>query len=108
MNRRPPLSLIGLSFHTPAPRLRRFKKTGKRNEIFLATKFGSVSGDSERVVNGDPEYVHAAFNKSLSKLGVDYVDLYYLHRADSTVPDRTHRRCDGQARQVSRHCLLNL
>ena len=70
----------------PAPRLRRFKKTGKRNEIFLATKFGSVGGDSERVINGDPEYVHAAFNKSLSKLGVDYVDLYYLHRADSTVP----------------------
>jgi aryl-alcohol dehydrogenase-like predicted oxidoreductase len=85
MNRRPPLRSSS-SPHTPALRLHRFKKTGKRNHIFLATKFGSVSGDPERVVNGDPEYVHAAFNKSLSNLGVDYVDLYYLHRADSTVP----------------------
>jgi len=37
-------------------------------------------------VKGDPEYVREAFNKSLSRLGVDYVDLYYLHRADPTVP----------------------
>ena len=66
--------------------LRRFKKTGKRNEIFLATKFGGGSGDPNRIIKADPEYVHEAFNKSLSRLGVDYVDLFYLHRADSLVP----------------------
>jgi aryl-alcohol dehydrogenase-like predicted oxidoreductase len=85
MNRRPP-PRSSSSPLPPALRLYRFKKTGKRNEIFLATKFGLAGGDPSRVVNGDPEYVHAAFNKSLSRLGVDYVDLYYLHRADSTVP----------------------
>lgn len=63
------------------------KKTGKRNEIFLATKFGAGAGTGpNRIIRADPEYVHEAFNKSLSKLGVDHVDLYYLHRADSTVP----------------------
>lgn len=66
--------------------MRRFKRTGKRNEIFLATKFGSAHGDPNRVINAEPEYVHEAFEKSLSKLGVDCVDLYYAHRADSTVP----------------------
>ena len=66
--------------------LRRFKKTGKRNEIFLATKFGSAHGEPGRLIKADPEYVQEAFNKSLSRLGVDYVDIYYLHRADPTVP----------------------
>ena len=37
-------------------------------------------------MKANPEYVREAFDKSLSKLGVDYVDLYYLHRADPTVP----------------------
>ena len=69
-----------------ALRSHRFKKTGKRAEIFLATKFGFAHGEPNRVVKADPEYVHEAFNKSLSRLGVDYIDLYYLHRADSTVP----------------------
>ncbi|PCH44692.1 Aldo/keto reductase [Wolfiporia cocos MD-104 SS10] len=62
-----------------------FKRTGKRNEIFLATKFGLRSSPT-RTVNGDPEYVHKAFEKSLSRLGVDSVDLYYFHRADPDVP----------------------
>ena len=63
----------------------RFKRSGKRNEIFLTTKFGST-GDSSRAINGDPEYVKAAFEKSRQLLGVDVVDLYYAHRADKTVP----------------------
>ncbi|KAF9644449.1 Aldo/keto reductase [Thelephora ganbajun] len=63
-----------------------FKKTGKRNDIFLATKFGFAHGEPGRLVKADPEYVPEAFNKSLSRLGVDYVDIYYLHRADPTVP----------------------
>ncbi|KII86674.1 hypothetical protein PLICRDRAFT_43317 [Plicaturopsis crispa FD-325 SS-3] len=62
-----------------------FKRSGKRNEIFLATKFGMVMS-KDRLINGDADYVHAAFAKSLATLGVDSVDLYYLHRADPKVP----------------------
>ncbi|KAI0938383.1 hypothetical protein AcV5_000077 [Taiwanofungus camphoratus] len=63
-----------------------FKKTGKRNEIFLATKFGFESDVPDKVVNGDPEYVRKAIQKSLDRLGVNFVDLYYLHRPDPEVP----------------------
>ncbi|KII86843.1 hypothetical protein PLICRDRAFT_43512 [Plicaturopsis crispa FD-325 SS-3] len=62
-----------------------FKRTGKRADIFLATKFG-FAFQSGRVINGTPQYMHQQFNKSLERLGVDFIDLYYLHRADSTVP----------------------
>jgi len=82
-----PAALINPTPSPSAPwRCHRFKKTGKRDEIFLATKFGLGHGDPDKVVRADPEYVHEALNKSLSRLGVDYVDLYYLHRADATVP----------------------
>ncbi|KAJ3547571.1 hypothetical protein NM688_g5391 [Phlebia brevispora] len=62
-----------------------FKKTGKRSEIFLATKFGFAMQPG-RFINGDPAYAKECIEKSLSRLGVDYVDLYYLHRPDPTVP----------------------
>ncbi|KAI0072149.1 Aldo/keto reductase [Panus rudis PR-1116 ss-1] len=63
-----------------------FKKTGKRDDIFLATKFGSVGSPKDRTFRGDPEYVHEAFNRSASRLGVDKIDLYYLHRPDPKTP----------------------
>ena len=63
----------------------RFKRSGKRSEIFIATKFG-IADDPERIVNGSPEYVRKAVASSLRRLGVDCIDLYYLHRPDSTVP----------------------
>ena len=57
----------------------RFKRTGKRGEIFLATKFGAGS-PSGKVIDCSPAYVKEALNNSLAKLGVDHIDLYYAHR----------------------------
>jgi aryl-alcohol dehydrogenase-like predicted oxidoreductase len=61
----------------------------RRDEVFLATKFGIVGDPRDsavRGVNGSPEYVRSAIDGSLSRLGVDHVDLYYQHRADPDVP----------------------
>ena len=58
----------------------------RRDEVVLATKFGNVLGeDGKRSVNGRPEYVHEAIDRSLQRLNVEYVDLYYQHRVDKTV-----------------------
>lgn len=57
----------------------------KRQKVFLATKFG-LRSPSGKLVNGEPAYVKEACAKSLRRLGVDYIDLYYLHRADKDVP----------------------
>ncbi|THG93159.1 hypothetical protein EW026_g8001 [Hermanssonia centrifuga] len=62
-----------------------FKSTGKRNDIFLATKFG-ITREADRPVNGEPEYVKKCMDESLLRLGVESVDLYYLHRPDPSVP----------------------
>jgi aryl-alcohol dehydrogenase-like predicted oxidoreductase len=62
---------------------------GRRNHVILATKFGIVrDGDdpSRRAINGRPEYVRAACDASLKRLGVDYIDLYYQHRVDANTP----------------------
>lgn len=60
----------------------------RRDEVVLATKFGNVRGPTgEHLgVNGRPEYVAAACDASLARLGVDHIDLYYQHRVDPTVP----------------------
>ncbi len=57
-------------------------------QVILATKFGNVRGPdgSFRGVNGRPEYVRAACDASLKRLGVDTIDLYYQHRVDRGVP----------------------
>ena len=55
-----------------------------RQEVILATKFGFLP--SESGLNGRPEYVKKACEASLSRLGTDYIDLYYLHRVDPEVP----------------------
>src|ERR1700722_2385012 len=59
----------------------------RREEIVLATKFGSVRapGGAFLGINGAPEYVHAACDASLQRLGVDHIDLYYQHRVDPEV-----------------------
>ncbi|KRF35494.1 aldo/keto reductase [Nocardioides sp. Soil805] len=61
---------------------------GRRDEVQLATKFGNERRpDGTRVgINGKPEYVRAACDASLQRLGVDHIDLYYQHRVDKAVP----------------------
>jgi aryl-alcohol dehydrogenase-like predicted oxidoreductase len=61
---------------------------GRRGEVQLATKFGNERApDGTRLgINGKPEYVRAACDASLQRLGVDHIDLYYQHRVDKGVP----------------------
>ena len=60
----------------------------RRGEVVLATKFGNQRGEDGSFIriNGTPEYVRAACDDSLSRLGVDVIDLYYQHRVDRSVP----------------------
>ena len=61
---------------------------GKRDKLFIATKFGNVRGadGSFLGVNGKPEYVRSACEASLKRLGIDMIDLYYQHRVDLETP----------------------
>jgi aryl-alcohol dehydrogenase-like predicted oxidoreductase len=63
---------------------------GRRDEVFLATKFGiRLLKDDDllnRVIDGSPEYVRAACDASLERLGVEHIDLYYQHRVDPNTP----------------------
>lgn len=63
-------------------------KGGWREKVQLATKFGikSISPESGLAVRGDPAYVKEACEGSLKRLGVDYIDLYYVHRIDTSIP----------------------
>ena len=60
----------------------------RRDEVVLATKFGNVRAPNGDFlgVNGSPEYVAAACDASLQRLGVEHIDLYYQHRVDRNVP----------------------
>lgn len=60
---------------------------GRRERVFLATKFGLVRSEdpNTRGVNGRPEYVRQAVDGSLRRLGVEQLDLYYQHRVDPEV-----------------------
>ena len=61
---------------------------GKRDQVFLATKFGNERREdgSWIGINGKPEYVKEACDASLRRLGTDHIDLYYQHRVDRSVP----------------------
>jgi len=61
-----------------------------REKVQVATKFG-ISGKKnvvrvEQVICGKPEYVRACCEASLERLGIEYIDLYYQHRVDTTIP----------------------
>ncbi len=62
---------------------------GKRDQVQLATKFGIVRDPANplaRGIDGSPDYVKRSIEGSLQRLGVDHVDLYYLHRVPSDTP----------------------
>jgi aryl-alcohol dehydrogenase-like predicted oxidoreductase len=61
---------------------------GHRDEVVVATKFGNeYRPDGSWVrINGEPDYVRRACDRSLARLGVDHIDLYYQHRVDRSVP----------------------
>lgn len=64
----------------------------RRAQVVLATKFGIVRDPNDpnvRGINGRPEYVQAACEASLKRLGVETIDLYYQHRVDPEVPIET-------------------
>ncbi len=64
--------------------------SARRDEVFLATKFGIklIKDDDlvNRVIDGSPEYVRQACDSSLERLGTDHIDLYYQHRVDRKTP----------------------
>jgi aryl-alcohol dehydrogenase-like predicted oxidoreductase len=66
-----------------------FKRTGKRNEIFLSSKFGIMKSGTfvdERTVDSSAKYCKEACQASLTNLGIDTIDLYYVHRVNFETP----------------------
>jgi aryl-alcohol dehydrogenase-like predicted oxidoreductase len=62
---------------------------GRRDEVFLATKFANVRKKDDPThwsISGKPEYVRSACDASLKRLGIDHIDLYYQHRVDPQTP----------------------
>ena len=60
---------------------------GRRENYIVATKFGNIRlPDGRPGAKGNPQYVMESCDKSLRRLGTDYIDLYFIHRVDETVP----------------------
>ena len=108
---------------------------GRRDQVVIATKFGILrdpANPASRGVTGRPEYVRKACEGSLSRLGIETIDLYYQHRVDPATPIEetvgamaqlvkegksatwdsqrpVRRRCGAQTRLIrSRHCSPNI
>ena len=72
-------------------RLVRLAVAGERAQYTIATKFGYEIDDRGQLsptfaINGRPDYIRKAIDRSLQNLGTDYIDLYYMHRPDPNVP----------------------
>jgi aryl-alcohol dehydrogenase-like predicted oxidoreductase len=63
-----------------------FERTGKRNEIFLATKFGFMNPMEPTNIRTDPENVFESCENSLKRLQTEWIDLFYCHRVDGKTP----------------------
>ncbi len=59
---------------------------GRREQAFIASKFGLIYGAGGVQIHGSPDYVREACDRSLKRLGTDHIDLYYQHRVDPDVP----------------------
>ena len=58
-----------------------------RGQILVSSKFGNIDlPDGKKATNGRPEYVQASCEASLERMGVDVIDVYYLHRVDPATP----------------------
>ncbi|KAL9225486.1 hypothetical protein vseg_001403 [Gypsophila vaccaria] len=57
-----------------------------REQVQIATKFGVVSLGPPMIISGTREYVRSCCEASLKRLDVDYIDLYYQHRVDTSIP----------------------
>lgn len=79
---------------------------GRRDLVCLATKFGFVFPDGSGRLNGRPDYVQAACEASLRRLGTDHIDLYYLHRVDPEVP--VEETVGAMARLVAEGKVLHI
>lgn len=69
--------------------LAKFIKKYVRKELFITSKFGikrDGDGSMARTLDGSPQYVREACEKSFERLGTDYLDLYYVHRKDPNTP----------------------
>jgi aryl-alcohol dehydrogenase-like predicted oxidoreductase len=66
----------------------RFIKTGARDRVILCTKFGSLPAGADGLpgVDNSPAHIARACDASLKRLGIDTIDLYYMHRRDPKVP----------------------
>ncbi|GAB3922785.1 putative aldo/keto reductase [Microlunatus endophyticus] len=63
--------------------------SGRRDQFVIATKFGIVAapfGGGQARIDGGPAYARERLERSLRRLRTDHIDLYYLHRADPTIP----------------------
>ena len=58
----------------------------RRGDVVLATKFGNRRDGERRWVDNRPEWIREACEASLRRLGIDHIDLYYMHRRDPDVP----------------------
>ncbi|HMS58594.1 MAG TPA: aldo/keto reductase [Tepidiformaceae bacterium] len=58
----------------------------RRQDVIVATKFGSPMGEGPYKAGGSRRYIMAACEASLKRLGTDYIDLYQIHRPDASTP----------------------
>lgn len=89
-----------------------FARTGKRDEIFIATKFANKrEGEGKNmkmIVDSSPEYVKQACEKSLKRLGIKTIDLYYCHRVDRKTPIEKTVEAMVQLKKCGSNVLLSI